>query len=85
MLNFFTLDQPSISLLAPPGESAVFILGEMGLLTRSNALLPSPSVYKIENRQYVNLDMAFYANVHVLKKIGPGGGTVQIVKYRKSL
>lgn len=28
--------------------------------------------------------MAFYANVHVLKKSGPGGGTVQIVKYSKS-
>ncbi len=84
--NFYTLDEPSLLILAPPGESSVFILGEFHVLTRSDALLPRPSAYKVANRLMSNLDMAFSANIHVLKKTsGPSGGsTVQIVKYSKS-
>lgn len=62
----------------------IYLLGQLNVVTRSNGKLPFPNAYDAVRRLYVNLDMAYYDAIHVLKTPFSGGSAALVVKYDKA-
>ena len=79
-LQFYTLDQEPIALLAPPGSAFVYALGETGLLQMLTSSNGARVQMLAEGTDSVNLNMA-YSRDNTLHVLQLGGTQLHVNKF----
>ena len=79
-LQFYTLDQEPIALLAPPGSAFVYALGETGLLQMLTSSNGARVQMLAEGTDSLNLNMA-YSRDNTLQVLQLGGTQLHVNKF----